>query len=107
MKIKFRTAEHARRSKENVASWNALKAKYGVSVRQKLVTSELNRPVHPRLLEPQYPSLRSTSQSIAALVPAPLYTGTLMLGIATMHKSNSVPVFQAAAAIDIANMRRN
>jgi hypothetical protein len=34
------------------------------------------------------------------------YTGTAMLGIGTLHKSNSVPVFQQEDALDIAKMRR-
>lgn len=35
-----------------------------------------------------------------------LYTGTNMLGVATMHKSNAVPVFNTDSAKDISNMRR-
>ena len=35
------------------------------------------------------------------------YTGTLVKGIATMHKSNAVPVINQQEATDIANMRRN
>jgi hypothetical protein len=35
-----------------------------------------------------------------------VYTGTKLLGIATMHKSNMVPVFKAEDAADIASMRR-
>lgn len=35
------------------------------------------------------------------------YTGTLVKGIATMHKSNAVPVISQEEATDIANMRRN
>ena len=35
------------------------------------------------------------------------YTGTLIKGIATMHKSNAVPIINKEQAIDIANMRRN
>lgn len=35
------------------------------------------------------------------------YTGGNLLGIATMHKSNMVPVFKASDAEDIARMRRN
>ena len=35
-----------------------------------------------------------------------VYTGTKLLGIATMHKSNMVPVFKAEDAADIARMRR-
>lgn len=34
------------------------------------------------------------------------YTGTRMIGIAVMHKSNSVPVFSADDAVDLARMRR-
>ena len=34
------------------------------------------------------------------------YTGDKLLGIATMHKSNSVPVFRKEDAEDIARMRR-
>ena len=35
-----------------------------------------------------------------------VYTGTLITGIATMHKSNAVPIINKEQAIDIANMRR-
>lgn len=35
-----------------------------------------------------------------------VYTGTLVTGIATMHKSNAVPVINQKQAIEIANMRR-
>ena len=34
------------------------------------------------------------------------YTGTLVKGIATMHKSNAVPVIDDQHIIDIARMRR-
>ena len=34
------------------------------------------------------------------------YTGTLVKGIATMHKSNAVPVINQQEATDIARMRR-
>lgn len=35
------------------------------------------------------------------------YTGTLIKGIATMHKSNAVPVINKEQAIEISEMRRN
>lgn len=35
------------------------------------------------------------------------YTGTLIKGIATMHKSNAVPVISKEDAVDCATMRRN
>ena len=36
----------------------------------------------------------------------PVYTGTKIKGIGTMHKSNAVPIFSDEEAIDIATMRR-
>jgi hypothetical protein len=49
-----------------------------------------------RLL-PDSPSERTAQQ----------YTGTLLTGLAVMHKSNIVPVFDKNQAIEIATMRRN
>ena len=34
------------------------------------------------------------------------YTGTLIKGIATMHKSNAVPIMNKQQAIEVSNMRR-
>jgi hypothetical protein len=36
----------------------------------------------------------------------PVYTGTMVKGIGTMHKSNAVPIFSDDQAVDIAKMRR-
>jgi hypothetical protein len=38
--------------------------------------------------------------------PSPTYTGTKMIGIGTMHKSNMVPIFSDEEAKDISKMRR-
>ncbi len=35
-----------------------------------------------------------------------VYTGNLVTGVATMHKSNAVPVINKAQASDLASMRR-
>ena len=35
-----------------------------------------------------------------------VYTGTKVKGIATMHKSNAVPVFSDEEAVEISKMRR-
>lgn len=45
-------------------------------------------------------------KGVAAAQPVKQYTGTNMLGIATMHKSNAVPVFSSESAEDISKMRR-
>ena len=42
----------------------------------------------------------------ATLAPAKVYTGTKVKGIATMHKSNAVPVFSDEEAVEISRMRR-
>jgi hypothetical protein len=45
---------------------------------------------------------------VAVRVDSKQYTGDRkLLGIATMHKSNLVPVFESQDAKDIARMRRN
>lgn len=51
------------------------------------------------------PSLNSGA-GVATKSPAKIYTGDKMLGIATLHKSNAVPVFTNQDAVDISNMRR-
>jgi len=43
---------------------------------------------------------------VATKKESPVYTGTLIKGIATMHKSNAVPVINKEQATDISNMRR-
>lgn len=55
---------------------------------------------------PKYRSV-DTGIGIAALPERKEYTGTLVTGIATMHKSNAVPVINQQEAEDIAKMRRN
>lgn len=35
-----------------------------------------------------------------------IYTGSQMVGIAQMHKSNAQPIFNKQAAVDAAQMRR-
>ena len=56
-----------------------------------------------------YPSLQTsnTIPGACAKRESPKYTGDLIVGIATMHKSNSVPVMRGTKqAEDIAKMRR-
>lgn len=47
-----------------------------------------------------------TNESYCSKPPDKIYTGTEMIGIATMHKSNMVPVFSTDSAKDISKMRR-
>lgn len=57
--------------------------------------------------QPDYPSMGMKGKYTAFKKEPMKYTGTLVKGIAQMHKSNAVPVIDKQAAIDIANMRRN
>lgn len=54
---------------------------------------------------PNYASSSGTA-GVAPRVDAPRYTGTLVKGIGTMHKSNAVPIINEQEMIDIARMRR-
>ena len=53
----------------------------------------------------QYPSL-DTGLGTATKAAPKVYTGTKVMGIATMHKSNAVPVFNSEEAVEISSMRR-
>lgn len=53
---------------------------------------------------PNYPSGNIIDVSLA--IKPNEYTGTLIKGIATMHKSNAVPVISKEAAEEISKMRR-
>jgi len=53
-----------------------------------------------------YKSLDDHGPIAHARPEAPRYTGTLVKGIATMHKSNAVPVIDQEQATDISSMRR-
>lgn len=52
-----------------------------------------------------YPSL-NTGLGAATKAEPKVYTGDKMLGIATLHKSNAVPVFNSQEAVEISKMRR-
>ena len=54
-------------------------------------------------------SIKSLDSGITGAVsskPSPTYTGTKIIGISQMAKSNAVPVFNSEEIIDIARMRR-
>lgn len=112
-KVKFRNAEEARRARELDASWKELQARWGVEVEEKKrrraikaepLTYKLSTPVG-RSNTHNIPS-RNTGEGIASSRAVQQYTGTKMLGIGTMHKSNSVPIFSDEEAVAISKMRR-
>jgi hypothetical protein len=52
-----------------------------------------------------FPSL-NTGNVAATKAEPKVYTGDKVLGIATLHKSNAVPVFKKEEAVEISSMRR-
>lgn len=106
-KQKFRNAEAARKSRELDASWEELKKKYEPKKPVKASsTVKLPSASTPYRRETAHiPSLNSGA-GVATKAAPKIYTGTLIKGIATMHKSNAVPILNDQDAIDIAKMRR-
>lgn len=112
-KFKFRNAEEARKSRELESDWKELKKKWDVEQHEKKRKRALKaEPLVYKLTMPagrttaHIPS-RNTGDGIANTKKIPKYTGTKIIGIGTMHKSNAVPIFSDEEARDISTMRRN
>jgi len=112
-KVKFRNADEARKARELEQSWKELLKRQGIEAedrkRRRAMKAE---PLVYSLGAPagrgntrHIPSLGTTG-GVATLAAPKVYTGTKVRGIATMHKSNAVPVFSDEEAVDISRMRR-
>lgn len=77
--------------------------KITTSTKQKFVPYQSNSSA--RRETPSYPSHDGGSGLTPKKEPMK-YTGTLVKGIATMHKSNAVPIIDDQHAKDISSMRR-
>jgi hypothetical protein len=112
-KIKFRNAEEARKARELDESWKQLQKKWAVEAEEKKRRRAMSaEPLNYTLSAPpgrgntnHIPS-QGQSTGVAVLRPAPVYTGTKIKGIGTMHKSNAVPIFSDEEAVAISQMRR-
>lgn len=113
-KQKFASAEHARKARELDQAWQELQKKWGVDAEEKKRRRALSAPALSSTYSLAIPEGRNTTAHIksvdtggnATMKPAKVYTGTKVKGIATMHKSNAVPVFSDEQAVDISRMRR-
>jgi hypothetical protein len=111
-KKKFASAEHARKSRDLDESWRELQKKWGIEAeekkRKRAMSAEPYKSPATNYRGSDLPKLpsRDTGGGNATLAPAKVYTGTKVKGIATMHKSNAVPIFSDEQAVDIARMRR-
>jgi len=114
-KVKFASAEAKRKSEQLDREWKELLKRQGIEQearkqRRAMSAGDLKDSYSLRI-----PESRNTTQHIPSLnsgvgvatLPAPkVYTGTKVKGIATMHKSNAVPVFSDDEAVEISKMRR-
>lgn len=113
-KQKFRNADQARKAREQEESWKELLNRHGVEQEERKQKRAQKAPQlsasylsYPPGREPkQHIPSKETGNGNAFKKASPTYTGTAIKGIATMHKSNAVPVFSQEDAIDIAKMRR-
>ncbi len=114
-KQKWASAEHKRKAEEAEQQWKELQKRWAVEAEDKrkkrgLAAAPLSSSYSLKIPEGRnttahIPS-RDTGGGNATLKPSKVYTGTMVKGIATMHKSNAVPVFSDEQAIDISKMRR-
>ena len=115
-KQKFRNADEARKARDLAAEWQRKQEQWaamapGFSTGQKPTGAKrsssvvVTKPfIDPARDTRQYPSV--DTGGFAAKAQPKVYTGTKVKGIATMHKSNAVPVFSDEEAVDISKMRR-
>ena len=110
-KVKFRNAEEAKRARELEQSWNDLLKRQGIEAEEKKRIKALKAPTltyklsAPPGRETQKINSLSTPGGSTAAVHK-VYTGDRIIGIATLHKSNAVPVFSQEEAVEISRMRR-
>ncbi len=114
-KKKFASAAHARKARELDESWKELQKKWAIEAEDKKKKRAMSAGSLSDSYSLKIPDGRNTTAHIksvetgvqvATLAPAKVYTGTKVKGIATMHKSNAVPVFSDEEAVDISRMRR-
>jgi hypothetical protein len=111
-KQKFRSAEHAKKARELDESWKALQKKWAVEAEDKKRKRGLAAPtMNPVVNKPfvrETPKINSLPFTGGPCLKAPdkVYTGTMIKGIGTMHKSNAVPIFSNEEAVEISKMRR-
>jgi hypothetical protein len=111
-KFKYRNAEEARKARELDAEWKELLKRQGVEAEKK-------KQARAMKAEPLVYNLTGTTDRAgtahipsrdtggnASLAPAKMYTGSEMIGIGQLHKSNAIPIFKKSDAEDLAKMRR-
>lgn len=113
-KKKFASAEAKRNAEQLDQEWKEIQKRWGIEAEEKKRKRALTAEPLSGNYSLSIPEGRSNSHikslgqdnGVATKAPAKVYTGTKVKGIATMHKSNAVPVFSDEQAVDISRMRR-
>lgn len=111
---KWASADAKAKAEKLDAEWKAKLKKWGVEAEDKKRNRALSAPSMPTNSGPKIPPGRETPHIASrdtGMIPCtkksdPVYTGTKVKGIGTMHKSNGVPIFSDEEAVDISKMRR-
>ena len=111
-RFKYRNAAEAQKARELEADWKELLKRQGVEAEKK-------KQARAMKAEPLVYNLTGTTDRAgtahipsrdtggnASLAPAKMYTGSEMIGIGQLHKSNAIPIFKKSDAEDLAKMRR-
>ena len=96
-------------AKKNEESWKKLLDKYSYiddKPTHKLTINVPRTPTRYVRSHDDIPSLKPTWAPCTKAAQKKSYTGSKIIGIGTMHKSNAVPIFDDAEAKDISSMRR-
>jgi hypothetical protein len=93
------------RHTEWLASIEAMSPKRNISTPIKKTISEYSPKIPPGRETPRFASVNTGFVPCTKKLPFS-YTGDKMKGVATMHKSNAVPVFTDKEAKEISSMRR-
>ena len=113
-KQKWASAEAKRKYEQQQESWNNLLKSHNITKNTPKVTAKNtqgNLADSYRVTVPPGREMPRITSRDTGWVPCTrgadkVYTGTMVKGIGTMHKSNAVPIFSDEEAIDISKMRR-
>jgi len=107
-KSKFKTSEQRQKELANEKYQKELYARWGISDNTKISRSnkEYQMKTDYRDKDKHVPSISNTTQVLCSKKPSKTYTGHLVKGIATLHKSNAVPIIDEEYMKEVARMRR-
>ena len=105
------------KTRQLLAEWEASLLRYQTPLERGAIARHVSVNITQALVPPMTAGTRDNSNlyqygskvttgGTAGKKENPRYTGSKVLGISTLHKSNLVPVFSKEEAIDVAKMRR-